>query len=247
MDDLLLEFALEIHRDVKTGKLTMLDCFNVLKRMPDVCVPIQSPGSCDRGSSGNNAGTSTASVNVRCPQCHDTVSGLRFAQHLEKCLTGGGRTKNTTVRYSVSGFSGKAFDGDTSPQPSQATSVNSTTGGTTVSKRKKQLSKSKYAAAPIKAGNVGLSNRGKKKNDITPKDEALLAECASALEMFADSTVGEGCPSPTQESNMDNDASNYENQFMKEERQQKKMLSNYRRKKMLTEKINKLNSEICVI
>lgn len=29
VDDILLEFALGVHRDCKTGKLTMTDCFNL--------------------------------------------------------------------------------------------------------------------------------------------------------------------------------------------------------------------------
>ncbi len=29
IDDLILELALGIHRDVKTGRLTMLDCFDL--------------------------------------------------------------------------------------------------------------------------------------------------------------------------------------------------------------------------
>lgn len=136
--------------------------------------------SADRGSNVHSA--STVSVLVKCPACSEVVNGLRFAPHLEKCLTGGGRSKTATVRYSDS-----AYSCDHMTKSSNSTSANpgssSSSNGSNSNKHSKML-----AAAGISTASAPKKPKSKTQRvDIAGGDTGVM----SALDM---ETWGSGGP-----------------------------------------------------
>ena len=104
-----------MHWRVKTGRITWQDLYSndnednstivddeVNNVNDDVPVEPSTAKSSNQSSMKTNGGSSNSNSNgssqgnnngliVSCPICYEQVSGLRFANHLEKCMRGGKR------------------------------------------------------------------------------------------------------------------------------------------------------------
>ena len=107
-----------MHWRVKTGRMTWQDLFSADNEdnsmtvdddannvNDDIPVEPSTAKSSNQSSMKTNGGSSSSSSNnnngsnhgnsngliVSCPICYEQVSGLRFANHLEKCMRGGKR------------------------------------------------------------------------------------------------------------------------------------------------------------
>lgn len=110
VDDISFDYILRFHKAYKTKKIHKnLDknVFNIdiknnfVKDYMD-CSRLNLNGptvSLEQCETNLNNGTNV-SLDVRCPVCNETVSGVRFAPHLEKCMNGSGR-RQSTINSSV--------------------------------------------------------------------------------------------------------------------------------------------------
>ena len=96
VDEVCLDIAFEIHRQIKTNKL-----------VHNMIVPVLAveTDKVDGYIATNGSTISNNLVVVKCPCCHETINGLRFAPHLEKCMVGGGRKSIPVNRLMVSNVS----------------------------------------------------------------------------------------------------------------------------------------------
>ena len=96
-----------MHWRVKTGRITWQDLYSIDNEdnstivddevnnvNDDVPVEPSTAKSSNQSSMKTSGGSSNGNNNgliVSCPICYEQVSGLRFANHLEKCMRGGKR------------------------------------------------------------------------------------------------------------------------------------------------------------